>query len=215
MVYRRATRPALRRPRRPFRRLRRARRAVRPRIGRNIAQPVQYFKRTAYLTNWLTNDTIIDKFKNFTVQLSDVPGYNEFIQLYDQYKIAKVVVSLVPMFNTSEPLNASSSTVPPTWSILDYDGGFPATRNAMLEYQNLRMVNGHKWHKRVFVPRMQATVYNGVTSAYVPRTGFIDCGSSGVPHYGATFMALPIGGVDGPFSYDLKVTYYLAFKNVR
>lgn len=190
------------------------RRLMRRRPFRRIAQPVQYFKRTTYTTNWLATNTGLDMFKNLTIKLDDVPAHTEFTNLYDQYKIAKVVATLIPKFNSVDPLNPSSIVVPPTWSVLDYDGTFPTTENAMLQYQNLHQIPGMRWHKRVFRPRFLTEQYNGLTTAYSPKTGFIDCNYASVPHYGATFMSLPTGG-EAVYGYDLKVVYYLAFKNVR
>lgn len=184
----------------------------RSRLGTRVAQPVQFFKRSTYQTNWIVNDTITNSFKDLTFTLADVPNHTEFTSLYDQYKLSKVVFTLIPKFNSNEPF---TGIVPPTWSILDYDGAFPNTPTAMLQYTNLHMVPGQKWHKRVLVPKFPNSVYkSSVTSGYQPNTGFLDCNDDTVPHYGATVMLMPTG-VEGPFAYDLKVTYYLSFKNVR
>lgn len=172
------------------------------------------FKRTTYTTNWIVNDTINNTFKNLSFSLADVPNYTEFTTLYDQYSLRGVAFCLIPKFN----VNTMVDIVPPVWSILDYDGTFPTTSTAMLQYQNLHMVRGQKWHKRYLKPRCLGVVYNaGLTNANAPKKNqFIDTQDINVPHYGATIM-LPPGntGGDSPFAYDLKVTYYLAFKNVR
>ena len=192
---------------------RRLRRSRMPRVG-GVLQPVQYFKRSTYQTNWVLNDTINNTFKSLEFYLSSVPNHTEFTSLYDQYCIKKVVFTLIPKFN----VNTLTDIVPPVWSVLDYDGTFPTNQDGMLQYQNLHTTRGQTWHKRVLTPAILTNQYNGLTTAYTPKKGqFIDCQNDSVPHYGARIMLLPgvTGGSETPFAYDLKTTYYLAFKNVR
>lgn len=103
----------------------------------------------------------------------------------------------------------------PTWSILDYDGNFPTTIAGMNQYQNVRMKRGTSLHKRYLKPAVAPAVYNTLTTtAYaVKKNVWLDCAFPNVPHYGLAF------GVDNTpaqaISFDLKVTYYICFKNVR
>lgn len=181
--------------------------------GPRIMQPVQYFKRTQYYTGWLATNTTLPQFKAIQPRLSDVPNYTEFTSLYDQYCIKKVVVTLIPNFN----VNALPTAVPATWSILDYDGSFPNTTDGMLQYQNLKMKRGTSWHTRVFTPRILDTIYSSpLGSGYAPKRGqFIDAANPDVLHYGCEFMTQAIGITEDVYYYDMKITYYLAFKNVR
>lgn len=202
-------------PRRlPRRKIVRRRRLPLVRVPGRPAQPTQMFKRTTYTTNWIVNSTLTNTFKNITFSLADVPNNTEFTNLYDQYCIKAVSLCLIPKFN----VNTMTDIVPPVWSVLDYDGTFPATQDAMLQYNNLHMTRGQGWIKRYFKPRVLQQIYQaGLTNANSPkRSQFIDCQNINVPHYGATIMLLPgnFGG-DSPFAYDLKVTYYLAFRNQR
>lgn len=79
---------------------RRLRRSRMPRVG-GVLQPVQYFKRSTYQTNWVLNDTINNTFKSLEFYLSSVPNHTEFTSLYDQYCIKKVVFTLIPKFNVN------------------------------------------------------------------------------------------------------------------
>lgn len=183
-------------------------------IGK-VLQPVQFFKRTQYANAWVCSQIGADTFKNIEVKLSDVPNHTEFTALYDQYCIKGISFTLMPRYNVNQP-TAGTSQTPQTWSILDYDGSFPTTSTQMLQYQNLKMVPGTSYHKRFFVPAISNAIFNGTTpTAYsVKKRQWIDSANDTVPHYGATVM-IPSVNMDSVSCWDIKVTYYLAFKNVR
>lgn len=176
-------------------------------------QPVQYFKRTTYEVNWIQSGAV-DSFKNLVFQLNQVPNYTEFTSLYDQYCIKGISFVLMPRFNSGEVALAST---PPSWSILDYDGSFPTNNAAMLQYQNLKMKSGYGIHKRYLKPAISTEVYESpIGTAYAPKKNvFIDSAYVDVPHYGATVMIPANVGVGENVTWDLKITYYLAMKNVR
>lgn len=190
----------------------------RPRKG-GIRQPVQFFKRLTYTNAALVTSQLSPQFLNLTFTLQDVPNYTEFTALYDQYCIKGVKFTLMPRFNSALPapdVGTNVSSQPPqTWSVLDYDGGFPTTQTAMLQYQNLKMLPGTKWHSRYVVPAAQVEIFNGISTAYAPKKKlYIDTANPDVKHYGATIM-VPEVNTSSSVTWDLKTTYYLAFKNVR
>lgn len=186
-------------------------------VGRSryggIAQPIQYFKRSAYQVNFITSG-VVDSFKNLTFRLQDVPQYTEFTSLYDQYCIKLVKIELIPRFNSGE---VGLSSTPPIWSIIDKDGSFPTTNAQMLQYQNLKIKTSFGPHKRVLAPAIATELFETpVGTAYAPKQNvFIDASYVDVPHYGATIMIPANVGVGEPVSWDLRTTFYLAMKNVR
>lgn len=213
--------------RNPLRRRLLARKPLRRRLNRlaprsRIAQPVQFFKRTTYTNAFLTTSTTAPSFKDLEFKLSDVPNFTEFTALYDQYCIKGVKVVFMPRFNVAlsnsiDPLNYPvSSQIPQVWSILDYDGANPTTQNAMLQYQNLKITKGTSYHNRYVIPAVVNEVYNSpTTTAYAPKKKvWLDSANTSVPHYGMTVM-VPEANTSSSAAWDVKITYYLAFKNVR
>lgn len=176
-------------------------------------QPVQYFKRTTYQVNFIQSGAL-DSFQNLVFQLNQLPNYTEFTSLYDQYQIKGIKFVLMPRFNSGE---VALSSCPPTWSILDYDGSFPVNNASMLQYQNLKMKTGYGNHARYLKPAISAELYESpVGTAYGPKKNvWIDAQYPDVPHYGATVMIPANVGPGENVFWDLKITYYLAFKNVR
>lgn len=183
-------------------------------IGR-VAQPVQFFKRSQYQNAWICSQIGSASFKNLEFKLSDVPQVTEFTTLYDQYCIKGVRFTLMPRYNVNTPLTGTPQ-IPQVWSILDFDGSFPTTQDGMLQYQNLKMTPGTGYHKRYLVPAISNAIFNGgITTAYsVKKRQWIDCSDPSVPHFGGTVM-IPSVNADSESCWDIKVTYYLAFKNVR
>lgn len=186
------------------------RRLMRRKIG--LRQPVQFFKQLMYYPAWLTSSTTVDVIQNINFTLNAVTQASTFTALYDQYCIKGIKATLVPRGNVdgvSQPFST------PTFSILDYDGSYPTTITGMNEYQNVKMTRGTSLHKRFLVPATQLELFqSSIATAYSPKKKqWIDCATPNVPHYGLAYGVSPTPGQ--AISWDLKVEYYLAFKNVR
>lgn len=193
-------------------------------IGRRIAQPVQYFKRSVYLSGNIVTSVTSDTFTNQFFALSSVPNYTEFTNLYDQYKINAVKVTLIPRGNTAE-ITASSgaSTVfqgqsVGVFSVIDYDDtAVLANINEACQYQNMKMTRATQQHSRYLKPRFNLlSITNqgtGATGASQNTRGWLDCDYINVPHYGVKWALQQ--NVNYNLTYDVKIDYYLAFKNVR
>lgn len=184
-------------------------RVIRKRTG--IKQPVQYFKRTLYAKGYKVSSTTADTFLSFPASLGQVPNSSEFVALYDQYKICGIKWTLMPR-TTEAGVTTNSGVV---GSVIDYDdSNVPTATDQLAQYQNFRMTRGNMIHKRYFKPAISQLMYqSGVINAYGPKKGaWIDITYPDVPHYG---LKAVIQQTDSVLTYDLKVDYYLAFKNVR
>lgn len=180
-------------------------------IGRRIIQPVQYFKRTYAVQGWLFAPAGTDTFGVIQFNLSQLPNHTEFTQLYDQYKIKGVKVKLVPKYNSVDITSPGSTQL---LTVIDYDdANAPTTINDLLQYQNMKMTTSNRIHGRYLVPRSNTEVSNsGLGVASAPKRQWLDCGYPTVQHHGIKY------GVVAPANdtkFDLYITYYLAFKNVR
>lgn len=188
-------------------------RVPRPVMSKAIGSKIHYFKRTAYYSGFVTGSTVIDTLGSLIFQLQNVPNSGEFTALFDQYKINGVKVVFMPRANSSEV--GTNQGLIKFFSAIDYDDNTaPTSINDLLQYENMKCTNTSKDHKRYLRPKIAREIYNSVTTtAYGPTSGWIDCTNAAVPHYGIKYalQQLPSGAQ----SMDIKVTYYLAFKNVR
>ena len=210
--------------RRLIRRKRLARRPMRRILRRRPAQPVQLFKRVQYLTGFLSNNTASDTYGSMTFNLNSVPGASEFTHLYDQYMIKALKVSFIPRGTTSDlgnpvALPGYTGQSVGVFSVIDYDDNDnPTSIQQLCEYQNMKMTRSHQVHSRYFKPKLlmagpTTSAGTVIGSTMVRKVQWIDCDSVLVPHYGLKYALQQAPNVAQQF--DVKVEYYLAFKNVR
>ena len=118
-----------------------------------ILQPVQYFKRTVWLPNWLSVASGSDQFASLKFNLSQLPNHSEFTSLFDSYKINMVKVELVPQFDSAN-VGAITSTnvISQNYSVLDYDDiTVRTTMDTLMQYQNLKRTPSTKVIKRLIM----------------------------------------------------------------
>nr|WPR18745.1 MAG: capsid protein [Owegonang virus 22] len=189
---------------------------------KGIKQPVQFFKRSVYTPNMYSASTLTDAPFAQVFRLNDLPGVSDFTALYDQYQIKAVKVTLMPKYDTATQV-VSSGTVPNSAhamnrviSCIDYDDNTALTSiGDALQYQNHKMTKGIRDHSRYLKPRCLLEAYGGIgLTHYMPRKNqWIDVANITTPHYGLKWIITQSPGI--ALSYDMKVDYYIACKNVR
>lgn len=182
--------------------------------GGRIRQPVQYFTRTTYSQGvFVIPPATGPAGGSLFFSLNQLLNPTDFTNLYDQYQIKAVKVSLIPRYTEASAVN--SQNIGNFHSVLDYDDAAPpAALLPLLQYQNLKRTRTNQIHTRYLKPALANEVFNsGITTGYGPKKNvWLDCNSDSVEHYGMKWFC--DGSVAG-VTYDLSVKYYLAFKNVR
>ena len=120
----------------------------RSRIPRKIRQPIQYFKRSTYLSGWTANSLTNDIFGNYYASLNQVPSVSDFTGLYDQFRINAVKITIIPRGNSSDITPGSGSTSAAqsvgVFSVIDYDDDTNlASISQAMQYQNCKMTRFH------------------------------------------------------------------------
>lgn len=156
---------------------------------------------------------------NFSFALSSVRTPTDFTNLFDQYRIDKVDLyfKLVTNPNAQTSTSLASSYFPTMWYVRDYDDTSSMTVADMQERQGVKRIamKPDQIVKISVVPKWQGMAYQTLTSTgYSPRTGFIDCVDSSVPHYALkTVFNVPATGVD--WAVEVQHKYHLSFKGVQ
>jgi len=162
------------------------------------------------------NNTTSDAFFSFAFKLDDVPGYTEFLDLYDQYCIPKVELLFIPVSNTniSTGTNAQVSHLA---TVIDYDDDVvPANMTVMQQYENFRIHTPNKAVKISFRPAPARLVYDGLTPSYSMGThaDWLDILDPSTPHF-----SLKVGITAGSAAYisqwSVWVKYHLEFRSPR
>lgn len=197
----------------PKRAMVRRRRLARPVRSIGVRQPVHYFKRTAFYSTYVQGSTLSTNAYGLIGQLTQVPGYTEFTALYDQYRIMAMKIRLSPRANSAEA--GTNQGLIKMWTAIDYDDNTPITAiSDMLQRPNVKQTKSSQEHVRYFKPRINVPtpgIVNTIPGQSSTR-GWLDCDNPSIPHYGLKVLVdqLPSGAQ----SWDVSVTYYLAFKNV-
>jgi len=168
----------------------------------------------------------------YNFALTDVINYAEFTALFDQYKI-KMVEFKIQMINNPDAVwdtnNSTTGTTvqnqtnwfPKFWYIRDYDGGGADTLTQIKERVGVKffVMKPNKEYTIKLKPKILVQTYKTLTSTgYAPKSMFIDCADSGVPHYGlnAVVDCLGLNPQDATgFRFRIEYKFHLAFNGVR
>jgi len=167
---------------------------------------------------------------SYYAMLSDLPDYQDFTTLFDQYRIDKVEFILQPYCNMAASGAAYSTGSGQTGVIVhgavDYDDATLPTASdvgiqALREYQNYQMRNLFTADGKPIVfswkPRAAMAAYSGAFTSYA-STDFpwVDCASNAVQGYG---LKLIFEGVSSGTTVNIyakvEARYHLSFRNVR
>lgn len=213
----------LRRRMKPRRKAPKRRMARRPALSRQV----HAFKRIANLGTYTASVSSLGAptpaQKGFSFQLVDLPNVAEYTSLFDQYKIQKVVLKIVP--KTLMTQGASTGNAGPTGygqvvTAIDYDdAATPSSKDELLEYGSAKYTQASRVHTRTIRPKVLNAVWvNSISTGYAPRAApFIDNANNNVPHYGIKMWidAPSTVGAASSASYDVYATYYFLCKNTR
>lgn len=165
--------------------------------------------------------------------LNQLPDFADFTSMFDQYMIDKVQVTVIPRFVAStQPVANPPSTIPlmlggallgSIHSAIDYDDAIqPADRDEILQFQNHQSHRADQQFTRTLSPRVKSVVSisggtTAVAAAGTLQKMWIDVTSNNIAHNGVKlwFDAANYDIAAGSINYDLKVKYFLRFKNVR
>lgn len=175
------------------------------------SNPVRLVKRTSDYFS-ITVSGVAGSFGAYNFKLANVPGYAEFTNLYDQYRINAVSVCFFPRQTETSTL-ATVDTAKGNARLLtaiDYnDDTVPLTFDSLREYENCEVVSILEKHER-YIPKPLFLNNSGQNV-----NGWLATSSPSTNHYGLKYAIEPTLATGGAFTYTVEVVYYLAFKNVK
>lgn len=188
----------------------------RPRLG--LGNRVYNFKRTLFLENSIGVTAAGTLYSNhFGFTLGMLPAATDFTNLFDQYRINKVVWKAIPKFNTVNALSgAGNALLAQVHTAIDYDDSAALPTGTALseitQYQTHRMHRGTAVVRRTIVPKAELT---GSGASVFPKAyQWIDCDNTAILHNGIKVVIpkpLPAGT---EMWYDVQMDVYLSCKNV-
>lgn len=198
--------------------IRRRRLARRPMRSFPLRKPnVYHFKRKLFLQDGISIPSTAPWSYAYQFRLMDLPNYTEYTALYDQYRINKIVLKLIPKY-TESTVQAGATTnnaiMQQVHSAIDYDDlSYPTGISQLCEFQTHKMTRGNQVHTRVLVPQCQINVGN--LGAAAPKAKqWLDCDQPGLSHRGVKVFIPNPTPANTTVYYDVEMTYYVSFKAV-
>jgi len=186
-----------------------SKRITAPKFGGKIKQPVHYFKRNVDFGSISADGFGTETTGALNFSLIDVPGYTDFTNLYDAYKIVAVKVIFIPTSDNTTTTISSSNYNNRLFTCLDYnDSGVPATINTVREYHNCKVTGNNVIHKRFIYPKLELD-----TSHQFGANPWTDINSSSVNYFGLKY-AFEQPTNDATLRYRIEAVYYMKFKSV-
>lgn len=179
---------------------------------------VHNFTRVVYSQQLVAVDPSSAVPYGFSFSLNDLTNAADFTTLYDQYRILKVEVELMPTVTGANPVNYTviGGNI---HSAIDYDSSTNPTVSELVQYSSYKGTKLDRTHKRVIYPRTATSVYAGVATTGYSQSKYgqwIDCNSPGVVHYGLRALIDPCPQiVQGTMWISYRAKYYIQCKNIR
>lgn len=155
----------------------------------------------------------------WTFNLQDVPAYSEFVNLFEEFKIAGIAYRWIVNRDTNQSTGTNDGFYPRLMWVHDHtDSSVPANFAELQQYPKVNEVwlspnrQSTKWY--YFKPN---TIDVGYTSGVVSNYGinykrWIDTGTSGAPYYG---MKLVYDALYAGLQVFLECKYYLRFRGPK
>jgi len=165
-----------------------------------------------YPVTTITTSTSNAVFTAAQFQVSGMGNVSACQSLFDQYRIVRVEVLIVPQANFVAA--GSTATAGMMHSVIDYDDATPlASEQNALDYQNCLSSSASDGHFRSFVPHAALAAYAGAFTSYNNvESPWIDAAYPGVQHYG-----LKVVNTTASVATELLVyaTLFTEWRNVR
>jgi len=181
-----------------------------PAKGININNNVLKCTRHVNLTT-INEDTVGSVYGGTYFFLGQVPGSSDFTNLFDQYRIRKVVLQFKAnqqSFTSSTGSSAVTNIPTRIVTAIDYDDSVaPTSLNELREYNTAQVNTMVESFTREIRPAVSIMAYEGVGS-----TGWISTNDPGVPHYGIKWAVPSAVASTNGYQLAVEATYHLEFR---
>jgi len=179
-------------------------------VPRGVRSKVVAIRRGVALNPILSNTSTFESFGSQTYQLTDLPAYTDFTNLFDQYRIVKVKLDYFPRYTGNMTSTGLYSLL--TYAVDSTDVSVPVNKNEVLQYDSYKTVQAYRPFSVTLKPAPSVAMYQSLaTTGYGPKQGsWVDCKSPGVQHYGMKWVFECNSGT--AMGIDVKATYWCEFR---
>lgn len=185
------------------------------RLGYRRRPQIYNFKRTVFYENSINVGSAVNFTTHYGFTLGQLPNATDFTNLYDQYRINKVVMKLIPKWTSTEQGIGIANYLTQIHTAIDYDDSLALPQATCLDditqYQSHKMTPGNRMVTRVLVPKVELTG----SSLQAPKARqWLDCDLTGGLHNGVKVVIPKVPNTTTLLCYDVQLTFYMSFKNV-
>lgn len=159
--------------------------------------------------NNVVTSTSINTFKSFVFTAGDIPDYTGLSGVFDQYRLDRVDLRLVP--NITESLS-SAPVSGKIYSVIDFDDSNALTSISQAsEYSNCMVWEPTDPIQVSFVPHFAYGAYgSSVFGSFAnSKPSWIDAASGTVEHYGVKLAITP---TTTAVTYTVQLRYHVSFR---
>lgn len=184
---------------------------------RKISNLIHTFRKEFTLPSIVSTGADQNLVYQFTA--NTLPEWPNFIELYDQYLINKIVLTFEPTFSGSN--NPAIAPLQRWMRIVhDYDDANPlTTEDQYLDYVNCRsrLCSNNRIIRAVLYPKVLKPTYilGGSFQTQPAKSGWLDTDSYTVPHLGLKVFVPNTLQPVGNTMFSVRATYFLKLKNSR
>lgn len=223
--------------RRPRRKAYRKRKARIPRMNALSRMPRNRIHFATFRVQMAESDTMgvyntkdalgapITNVGHIAVRLNMFPRTQNYIRLYNTYKICKVKYEFIPVQTRSRIEGTAvgiDSNIPTFTTLINRQStSFPGNLNQALSVPYAKQTNAGKYHTHYFTPVTFDAVYRAapaLTNALNPEYAqYLQVEYADVNHHGVSWVMSPAGNnwAANAFEYRVVATIYVAFKGIK
>lgn len=156
-----------------------------------------------------------DSFGHFSFRLQDIPNYSEFVALFDNFRIDKVMLLFMP--NATDITTSSTAlTAGRLITAIDYDDASNwSSINDGLQYESCLIKEFDQTFTRFLKPCYTVPVNNTAgTTGIKLSNDWVDCGTPDVIWYGVKYC-IPQTTTNQVPSWRVFARFYLSFQQTR
>ena len=151
--------------------------------------------------------TTLPTFFGLSFLASSLDNFASLANVFDQYRIDMIEVLIIPDVTEVTPGSAGTSLY---LSAVDYENSTaPSSLAELGGYASCIESSGNSQHYHRWEPQFAVAAYSGTFTSYAAQSGWVDCSSPNVQHYG---LKIAHGATGAAFGVNAAITYHVSFR---
>lgn len=160
-------------------------------------------------STFITSSSTVPVFSSILFNISTISNFLSLAAVFDEYRILEIEVLITP--NVTEIINGLNAGSYITAVDID-DSSIPTSQAQLASYETSIDSKATVSHYHRWVPQFAVAAYAGAFTSYSMMTGWLDCNSPNIQHYGIKF-GVTVSSVTQEFTYQYR--YRCAFRGVH